>query len=81
MESVENRIKRILEMLLGVDQEGIENNEKLKDDLFADSLDLVEIIMEIEGEFDIEILDDEIDETIDYTVQYVIDLVENKLFG
>jgi acyl carrier protein len=82
MESVENRIKRILEDYLGVDRDEINNEDKLRGDvLLADDLDIVEIVMEIEDEFNIEITDEEIEWEEDYSVQYLIDLVENKLFG
>ncbi len=47
----------------------------LVDDLGADSLDSIELVLDMEREFDIEITDDEIDSI--QTVQDIIDLVEN----
>jgi acyl carrier protein len=53
----------------------IENtNISLVDDIGADSLDVVEVVMQIEEEFDIEIPDDEVEKLI--TVQEIIDYVE-----
>lgn len=57
--------------------ETFEKTDKLKEDLSADSLDLVELRMELEDEFDIDIGIDEID--IVKTVQDVVDFVNKKM--
>ncbi|GAG97118.1 unnamed protein product [marine sediment metagenome] len=56
MESME-RIKKIIVDLLGVDESKITENSSFVDDLDTDSLDIVELIMAFEEEFDIEIPD------------------------
>ena len=56
MESMD-RIKKIIVDQLGVDESKITENSSFVDDLGADSLDIVELIMAFEEEFDIEIPD------------------------
>ena len=56
MESTD-RIKKIIVNRLGVDESKITENSSFIDDLGADSLDIVELIMAFEEEFDIEIPD------------------------
>jgi len=58
MESME-RIKKIIVDRLGVDESKITENSSFVDDLGADSLDIVELIMAFEEEFDIEISDED----------------------
>ncbi|MDD3766038.1 MAG: acyl carrier protein [Eubacteriales bacterium] len=53
------KIKEILAEQLGVDEDDITMDSSLTDDLGADSLDLVELVMAMEEEFDIEIPDEE----------------------
>jgi acyl carrier protein len=58
MESID-RIKKIIVDQLGVDESKITENSSFVDDLGADSLDIVELIMAFEEEFDIEISDED----------------------
>jgi len=58
MESMD-RIKKIIVDQLGVDESKITENSSFVDDLGADSLDIVELIMAFEEEFDIEIPDED----------------------
>ena len=53
------KIKEILAEQLGVSEDEIEMDSSLTDDLGADSLDLVELVMALEQEFDLEISDEE----------------------
>ncbi len=55
------KIREIISEQLGVDEESIKPETSFTDDLGADSLDLVELIMALEEEFDIEMPDGEID--------------------
>jgi acyl carrier protein len=57
--SVEDRVKSIIVEQLGVDAEEVKPEASFVDDLGADSLDTVELIMAFEEEFGIEIPDDE----------------------
>ena len=58
MESID-RVKKIIVDQLGVDESKINENSSFVDDLGADSLDIVELIMAFEEEFDIEIPDED----------------------
>ena len=58
MSTVENRVKKIVIEQLGVKEDEVSNDASFVDDLGADSLDTVELVMALEEEFDIEIPDD-----------------------
>lgn len=57
--SVEPRIKKIIEEQLGVEGDRIKPEASFIDDLGADSLDIVELVMAMEEEFDLEIPDED----------------------
>ena len=57
--SVEDKVKEIIVDQLGVDEKQVTTEASFIDDLGADSLDTVELVMALEEEFDIEIPDDE----------------------
>ena len=59
MSSVEERVRKIIVEQLGVGEEQVTENASFVDDLGADSLDTVELVMALEEEFDVEIPDDE----------------------
>jgi len=58
MADIETKVKAIIVDKLGVDESEVTNNASFTNDLGADSLDTVELIMEFEKEFDIQIPDD-----------------------
>ena len=58
MSDIEERVKKIVVEHLGVDDSKIQNDSKFIDDLGADSLDTVELVMAFEEEFGCEIPDD-----------------------
>jgi len=72
MESMD-RIKKIIVDQLGVDESKITENSSFVDDLGADSLDIVELIMAFEEEFDIEIPDEDAEKmkTVGDAVKYL----------
>ena len=72
MESID-RIKKIIVDQLGVDESKITENSSFVDDLGADSLDIVELIMAFEEEFDIEIPDEDAEKikTVGDAVNYL----------
>jgi len=72
MESMD-RIKKIIVDQLGVDESKITESSSFVDDLGADSLDIVELIMAFEEEFDIEIPDEDAEKmkTIGDAVKYL----------
>jgi len=72
-----NKVKEIIIDKLGVEAVKITNEAKFIDDLGADSLDTVELIMQFEEEFSIEIPDDEAEGLL--SVGQAIDYITNKL--
>jgi acyl carrier protein len=74
MESVEQRVKKIGAEQLGVNESDIKNESTFVDDLGADSLDTVELVMALEEEFECEIPDDEAEKIT--SVQQAIDYVK-----
>ncbi|MBE7515926.1 MAG: acyl carrier protein [Chloracidobacterium sp.] len=59
MSEIQDKIKEIIVDELGVDEAEVTENARFIEDLGADSLDLVELVMRFEEEFDIEIPDEE----------------------
>jgi acyl carrier protein len=57
--SIEERLKRIISEQLGVDEGQVTRDASFEEDLNADSLDLVELIMSLEEEFGIEISEED----------------------
>lgn len=62
--SIEDKVKKIIADKLSVDLEEVVPEASFVDDLGADSLDLVELIMSMEEEFDIEIPDEEAEKLV-----------------
>jgi acyl carrier protein len=71
-----DRVKKVLIEQLDVSEDEIVLSASIVDDLKADSLDVVEIIMGLEEEFDIEIPDEDAEKIT--TVQQIIDYVEAR---
>jgi len=76
MSDTEAQVRQIVVDHLGIDESKVNGNSKFIDDLGADSLDTVELVMAFEEKFDIEIPDDAA-ETIQ-TVQDAINYIESK---
>jgi acyl carrier protein len=77
MSSVEERVKKIVAEQLGAKEEEVTNSASFVDDLGADSLDTVELVMALEEEFETEIPDEEAEKIT--TVQLAIDYINNHL--
>ncbi|MEM8530848.1 MAG: acyl carrier protein [Chloroflexota bacterium] len=71
---MESRLKKIVAEQLGVDEGEIVPNAHFADDLNADSLDLVEMIMSLEEEFGVEIPDEDAKDIL--TVQDAMDYID-----
>lgn len=77
MSSVEERVKKIVIEQLGVKEEEVSNDASFVEDLGADSLDTVELVMALEEEFECEIPDEEAEKIT--TVQQAIDYIDTNL--
>ncbi len=73
MASVEERVVEIVAEQLGVDREKVTRDTSFVNDLGADSLDTVELVMELEEEFDITIPDDAAEkiQTVGQAIDYI----------
>ena len=76
MSDIEEQVKKIIVDHLGIEESKVVSGSKFIDDLGADSLDTVELVMAFEEKFGIEIPDDAA-ETIQ-TVQNAIDYIQSK---
>lgn len=77
MASTEERVREIIVELLGVDEDKVTPDARFREDLEADSLDLVELIMEFESVFGGEISDEEAQKI--ETVGQVINYIETRM--
>jgi acyl carrier protein len=77
MSTIDERVKKIVVEQLGVKEEEVNSGSSFVDDLGADSLDTVELVMALEEEFECEIPDEEAEKIT--TVQQAIDYVNAHL--
>ena len=75
MSSVEDQVRAIIAEQLGVKADEIKNDASFVDDLGADSLDTVELVMALEEEFETEIPDEQAEKIT--TVQQAIDYINS----
>lgn len=73
MSTVLERVTKVIVDRLGVDESEVKLEASFRDDLGADSLDVVELVMELEDEFEMEISDDDAEKvtTVGDTVSYI----------
>src|ERR1044071_7164815 len=74
--SVEQKVKQIIVEQLGVDESQVDASASFVDDLGADSLDIVELVMAFEEAFDIDIPDEDAEKIV--TVKNAIEYIESK---
>ena len=77
MSDVFERFKPLAVQVLSVDADKVTPQASFADDLDADSLDLAELVMALEDEFDITVEEEELEGIL--TVQHAVDLVSGKL--
>ncbi len=75
MASVEEKVKHIIVEQLGVDEQEVKPEASFVDDLGADSLDVVELVMALEEEFGLEISDEDAEKLL--SVQHAVDYIGN----
>lgn len=80
MSSIEERVKKIVVEQLGVKEDEVTNEASFVDDLGADSLDTVELVMALEEEFKTEIPDEDAEKitTVQQAIDYVSDHVKKE---
>src|SRR5690242_15362144 len=76
MAAVEQKVKQIIVEQLGVDESQVDMNASFVDDLGADSLDIVELVMAFEEAFELEIPDEDAEKIT--TVKDAVEYIENK---
>ena len=74
-----DKVKSIIIDQLDVDEEKVTLNANIQDDLGADSLDIVDLVMSFEDEFDLEIPDDQVEtiKTVGDVVKYIEENTED----
>lgn len=77
MSNIEDRVRKIVAEQLGVKEEEVKSEASFVDDLGADSLDTVELVMALEEEFETEIPDEEAEKIT--TVQLAINYINDNL--
>jgi acyl carrier protein len=80
MSDIASKVKAIIVDKLGVDESEVTNEASFTNDLGADSLDTVELIMEFEKEFDLAIPDDQAEKisTVGEAIQHIEEAIKNK---
>ncbi len=80
VEAIEKKVTKIISEQMGVDKSEITREVSFINDLNADSLDIVELVMEFEDEFDMSIPDEEAEkiQTVGAAVDYVVNLIKSK---
>ncbi len=83
LEEVEAKIVEIVSEQMGVDKTEITRDTSFINDLNADSLDTVELVMEFEDEFDMSIPDEEAEkiQTVGAAIDYIVQIVKSQESG
>jgi acyl carrier protein len=80
VQAIENKVIEIISEQMGVDKSEITRETSFINDLNADSLDTVELVMEFEDEFDMSIPDEEAEkiQTVGAAVVYIVNIIQSK---
>ena len=80
VQSIEKKVIEIISEQMGVDKSEITQETSFINDLNADSLDTVELVMEFEDEFDMSIPDEEAEkiQTVGAAIDYIVNVIQTK---
>ena len=78
-EEIEIGVREIIAQVMRLKTDEVKNDDLMKEDIGCDSIDCVEIVMELEKEYDINIPDNECDAAAGWTVSELCDYVEERL--
>jgi len=80
VQAITNKVIEIISEQMGVDKSEISRETSFINDLNADSLDTVELVMEFEDEFDMSIPDEEAEkiQTVGAAVEYIVNIAQSK---
>lgn len=80
IEAIENKVIGIISEQMGADKSEITRETSFINDLNADSLDTVELVMEFEDEFDMSIPDEEAEkiQTVGAAIDYIVNVIQSK---
>jgi acyl carrier protein len=80
VQAIENKVFEIISEQMGVDKSEITRETSFINDLNADSLDTVELVMEFEDEFDMSIPDEEAEkiQTVGAAIDYIVNAIQSK---
>jgi acyl carrier protein len=83
IQSIENKVIEIISEQMGADKTEITRETSFINDLNADSLDTVELVMEFEDEFDMSIPDEEAEkiQTVGAAIDYIVNIAQTKSQG
>ena len=78
-EEIESGVREVIARCMQLETDEVKNDDLMKEDIGCDSIDCVEIVMELEKEFDINIPYNEVDAAAGWTVSELCDYVEERL--
>ena len=78
-EEIESSVREVIARCMGLETDEVKNDALMRDDIGCDSIDCVEIVIDLEREFGISIQDNEVDAAAGWKVSELCDCVEEKL--
>ena len=78
-QEIESGVREVIASVTGLKTDDVKNDDLMKEDIGCDSIDCVEIVMELEKEFGINKPDNEVDAAAGWTVSELCDYVEERL--
>ena len=78
-EEIESSVREVIARCMGLETDEVKNDALMRDDIGCDSIDCVEIVIDLEREFGISIPDNEVDAAAGWKVSELCDYVEERL--